>query len=97
MFITKGHFLSPFVRVMKNGKQISMLQSVDTDLMVAIRVAGYDEDNETPLLDLVKVDEVQYITSRMPSQLQDLLPEGAILITEEEIEDGKDSTEGSGE
>ena len=93
MFITKGHFLSPFVRVIRGGKPMDMLHSVDTDMLVAIRVVGFDKDNETPILDLVKVDEIQYLTARMPSHLQDLLPKDCKII--EELEDGNDSEEGS--
>lgn len=74
MFITKGHFLSPYVRVLKDGEILGMLYSVDTDLMVAIRIVGFDEEDETPLLDLVKVDDIQFLTDGMPSHLKDLLP-----------------------
>lgn len=75
MFITKGHFLSPYTRVMKNGKSISLIQSVDTDLMVCIRIVGFDEVDETPILDLIKIDKVAFITEGMPGHLLDLLPD----------------------
>lgn len=91
MFITKGHFLSPFIRVLKNGQPLNMLHSIDTDLLVAIRVVGFDGDEETPLLDLVKVDEVQFVTDKMPSQLQDMLPEGCTKVTLEELGETQNS------
>ena len=84
MFITKGHFLSPFVRVLKDNKVLGMLYSVDTDLMVAIRIVGFDEKDETPLLDLVKVDDIQFITDGMPSHVQDLLPPNFKIYSSEE-------------
>lgn len=99
MFITKGHFLSPFVQVIKNGKPLKLIHSIDTEMLVAIRVVGFESETEAPILDLVKVDEVQFVSDRMPSQLQELLPEGCTIVSEEEyreeFEDGTDSTEGS--
>lgn len=74
MFITKGHFLSPFTVVIKDNKEVGMLHSVDTDMLVAIRIVGFDENDKTPLIDLVKVDKVFFKTENMPSHLSDLIP-----------------------
>lgn len=83
MFITKDHFISPFARVIKNKKIQSMLQAVDTDLMVATRVVGMDNDGQ-PIIDLVKVDKVCFITEGMPSHLQDLIPANFELFDSDE-------------
>lgn len=84
MFITKGHFLSPFIRAYKKEKQLTMLHSIDTDLMAAIRIVGFDQDEQTPVLDLVKIDKVHFVTDQMPSHIQDLIPDGFELVSEEE-------------
>lgn len=89
MFITKGHFLSPFVRVIKNGNPLGMLYSVDTDLLVAIRIVGFDEDTEAPLFDLVEVDEVQFIVDEMPENLRELLPLDFKAVSLDELKDGE--------
>lgn len=84
MFITKGHFLSPYARAYKNEKLLKSLHSLDTDLMVAIRIVGFDEQENTPILDLVKVDKIVFAINNMPSQLEDLLPNNFERIEEKE-------------
>lgn len=82
MFITKGHFLSPFTIVYKDEQPVGMLHSVDTDLCVAIRIVGFEEDEDgqkNPVLDLVKIDKVMFSTIGMSSQIKDLLPKDALL------------------
>ena len=58
MNITPYHFFSKHTIVMKDGKPLGMVQSVDTDLMVAAILSGYDFDNKQDLLELVRVDEI---------------------------------------
>ena len=84
MFITKGHFLSPYTRVVKNDEVLSFIHSIDTDLSVCIRIVGFDEADQTPLLDLIKVDLVYFVTEGMPSQLLDLIPEDLIRYKTDE-------------
>ncbi len=84
MFITRGHFLSPYCLVYKDGKTVTNLQSVDTDLMVAIRVVGFDPEDKSAMLDLVKIDEIKFNIFSMSSMVQDLLPKDAIKVSLEE-------------
>jgi hypothetical protein len=82
MFITKGHFLSPYAKVYKDGEILGMLHSVDTDLLVAIRIVGFEqnEQNEgSAILDLVKIDKVAFSTQGMPSQIKELLPKDVLI------------------
>lgn len=85
MFITTGHFLSPFTMVLRKEKVLGLVHSVDTDLMVAIRIVGFNSEEETPILDLVSVDYVCFITTGMPGHLEDLLPDGIDTYSREEF------------
>ena len=76
MYITEGHFLSPFIVVLKDGEPVGRLISVDTDLKAGIRIVGFDPEDGSPLTDLVAVDEVIFITEDMSDDLQNLIPEG---------------------
>lgn len=76
MYITEGHFLSPFIVVLKDGEQVRMLKSVDTDLKIGIRVVGFDPEDGSMLTDLIKVDEIIFVKDRIPDNLQELIPAG---------------------
>jgi hypothetical protein len=80
MYITEGHFLSPFIVVLKDGKPVGMLKSVDTDLKVGIRVVGFDPEDGLMLTELIKIDEVVFITNRMPNNLRELIPAGFKVV-----------------
>jgi hypothetical protein len=74
MYITQGHFLSPFTVVIKDDKPINRLMAIDTDLMVVTRLVGYDPDDGLPIIDLVTVDKVLFVTEGMPQNLLDIIP-----------------------
>jgi hypothetical protein len=76
-----GHFLERYVVVVKNGKPIERLLAVDTDLLVAQRVVGFNQSNGELLTDLTKVDEVLFHTDEMPEELKDLLPDNFKSMT----------------
>ena len=75
MFITTGHFLSPYTKAYdEGGNIIGRLQAVDTDLMVGMRLVGFDPETGEANLDLVKVSKIVF--SDIPEPLGDMLPEG---------------------
>jgi hypothetical protein len=74
MYIAQGHFLSPFVVVLKDGRPIDRLMSIDTDLMVGTRLVGYDSNDGLPIIDLVVVDKVAFVIKDMPEDLLDIIP-----------------------
>lgn len=79
MYICQGHFLAPHVIVVKDGLPLGRLVAVDTDLMVAERLVGFDSETGEPLTDLVKVEQVVF-KSDIPPGLKDLLPTGTVLV-----------------
>lgn len=80
MYICQGHFLAPYVIVIKDDQPLGRLVSIDTELMVAQRLVGYQQDTGESITDLVKVDKVFFSTT-IPANLKDLLPKGATLVT----------------
>lgn len=79
MYISQGHFLTPFIVVLKDGKPVGRLIAVDTDLKVGIRLVGFDPEEGLPITDLVEVDEITFV-SDMPEDLRDLIPEGFRIV-----------------
>lgn len=74
MWICENHFLSPFVVVKVNGEELNRVMGVDTELMVAMRLVGYEPENMRPIVDLIKVDGVEFRLDEMPEGIKDLLP-----------------------
>lgn len=88
MYIQNGHFLSPYLLVLRDGKSCSRLVSVDTDLMIGVRLVGFDPETGEQLTDLVKIDKVMFVN--LPEGLRDLIPDGfEIVKTSEEEAEGK--------
>ena len=79
MYICQGHFLAPHIIVIKDNVPVARIMSVDTDLMVAERLVGFDPEDGQPLVDLIKIDQVIF-KSDMPPGLKDLLPIGTVLV-----------------
>lgn len=79
MYICQGHFLAPHVIVIKDGQPLGRLVSVDTELMVAQRLVGFDAESGEAFTDLVKVDQVVF-NAEIPVGLKDLLPQGTVLV-----------------
>ena len=80
MYICNGHFLAPNMVVIKDNKPCERLMAVDTDLLVAVRLVGYDPEDGSDLIDLVKVDNIFFIKKNMPPGLIDLIPEGFEVV-----------------
>ncbi len=74
MYISEGHFLSPYIIVLKDGEPVGRLLSVDTELKIANRLVGFDQVSGAPITDFVKIDQVKFLTDQMPETLKDLLP-----------------------
>lgn len=93
MYICRGHFLAQYaVALGADGKAISHMIAVDTELMIAQRLTGFDPENGKEITDLVKVTKVFLVENDMPDSLIRLLPEGIELVTaiqKEEEQDGK--------
>jgi len=79
MFICQGHFLADYLIILKDGKPVGRVISVDTDLMVVERLVGFDPEDGNPLTDLIKIDQVLF-KSNMPEILKDLLPTDAVFV-----------------
>lgn len=79
MYICQGHFLADYILVIKDEKPLGRIISVDTDLLVAERLVGFDPETGGPLTDLIKVDLVVF-RSDIPAGLKDLLPVGSVLV-----------------
>lgn len=75
MYICEGHFLADFILILKDGKPVGNLMAVDTDLLVAKRLVGFDPETGEPISDLIKVDQVMFAES-MPNNLKNLIPIG---------------------
>ncbi len=75
MYITAGHFLAPYIIVLKDGEPIGRVIAVDTELLVAQRLVGFDSETGAELTDLVKVDQVKFLTEQIPAGLKDLVPQ----------------------
>lgn len=80
MYICSGHFLAGHIAVLKDKNPLQSLRAIDTDLMVAQRVVGYDPKTGEELTDLVKVDEVIFIDNNLPKELKDLIPNGFKIV-----------------
>ena len=79
MYICEGHFLASYVIVIKDGNPMGKLVAIDTDLLVAQRLVGFDTETGERFTDLVKVDQVVY-SSAIPEDMKDLLPVGSVLV-----------------
>lgn len=75
MYIFNGHFLSPYAKIFKNGEVVGRIIGVDTELMVAQRLIGYDPNTGAEICDLIKVDEVKIDTELLPDYLKEMIPE----------------------
>lgn len=73
MYICQGHFLADHIVIMKDDRPVGRIMSVDTDLLVAERLVGFDPEDGQPLVDLIKIDQVLF-KSTIPNGLKDLLP-----------------------
>lgn len=92
MFISENHFLLPFTMASADSKIIKRLMGVDTELMVGMRLVGYDSGTGRPVIDLLKIDGVYLDIGSMPEGLSDLLPEpisGKVVF----VDSSKDSLE----
>ncbi len=87
MYITEGHFLSPFIVILRDGKKIGRILSLDTDLKVGIRLTGFDPDDGSPITDLVAFDEVIFVTEDMPEELKSIIPAGYKIVKNFKLEE----------
>lgn len=90
MFFSENHFLLPHIHVVVDGKICKRLTGVDTRLMVATRLVGFDPQFGRPIIDLVKVDKVFVDLGTMPEGLKDLLPDWFYHSQEVNIIDSSD-------
>ena len=80
MYICRGHFLAPYAVAIVDGKPLNRMIAVDSDLMVAQRLVGYNSDTGEEITDLVRIDNFFFISNGMPEGLKDLIPEGFEII-----------------
>lgn len=85
MYVPEGHFLAPHIAATNEGELCQRLIAVDTDLMVGVRLTGYDHNTGDQIIDLIKVDKVFFVN--VPPGLKDLVPEGLEII--ETTEEGE--------
>jgi len=69
--------------VLKDDMPIGNLLAIDTDLMVAERLMGYDPQTGHPISDLVKVDKIMFVEKGMAEGLADLIPDEFEIIKDE--------------
>jgi len=81
MYICRGHFLSPYVVALVDGKPVERLIAIDSDLMVAQRLVGFNPEDGSEVTDLVKIDEIM-VSSDLPDAIVNLLPEGCLIMKE---------------
>lgn len=80
MYIPTGHFLSDYVVCISSNKFLAKITSVDTDLMVATRITGFDQNKGEPIIDLIKIDYVFFDLKDMTGVAKEILPEESDTI-----------------
>lgn len=85
MYITMDHFLSPFIAIIKDNELVERILAVDTELLVAVRLSGFDNESGQPQTDLIKIDEVIFLKDKIPENLKYLLGSKLLLTSDEEF------------
>lgn len=75
MYICMGHFLETRVKIFKNGALCGKILSVDTDLMIAVQICGYNPTTGQPLTELIVIDQIDFDKNGLDPDVAEQIPD----------------------